>query len=94
MVTPAEAHDRKLVAALAHAVQTATGSTIDQPEAKRGFVLLPRRWVVDRSVAWAARWRRLAKDDERLLDVLAGLHFLAFVSLMLHGLAHVVAQHP
>ncbi len=35
-------------------------------EAKRGFVLLPRRWVVERSFAWAARFRRLAKDYERL----------------------------
>jgi transposase len=32
------------------------------PEAKKGFVLLPRRWVVERSNAWAARFRRLARD--------------------------------
>ena len=36
------------------------------PEAKRGFVLLPRRWVVERSFGWMARFRRLAKDYERL----------------------------
>ena len=53
------------------------------PEAKRGFVLLPRRWVVERSFAWAARFRRLARDYERLPDTLAGLHFLAFACLML-----------
>ena len=41
-------------------------------EAKRGFVLLPRRWVVERSSGWAARFRRLAKDYERLLTTLAG----------------------
>src|SRR5580700_7177565 len=35
------------------------------PEAKRGFVLLPRRWVVERSFAWATRCRRLVKDYER-----------------------------
>ena len=35
-------------------------------EAKRGFVLLPRRWVVERDFAWASRFRRLAKDYERL----------------------------
>lgn len=63
-------------------------------EAKRGFVLLPRRWVVERAFAWAARFRRLAKDYERLPEVVAGLHFLAFVSLMLHRLVHVVAQSP
>jgi transposase len=54
------------------------------PEAKRGFVLLPKRWVVERSFAWAARFRRLARDFERLPEVLAGLHFLAFACLMLH----------
>jgi transposase len=53
------------------------------PEAKKGFVLLPRHWVVERSFAWAARFRRLARDYERLPDTLAGLHFLAFAILML-----------
>jgi transposase len=52
-------------------------------EAKRGFVLLPRRWVVERSNAWLARFRRLARDYERLPETLAGLHFLAFAMLML-----------
>ena len=53
------------------------------PEAKRGFVLLPRRWVVERSFAWAARFRRLARDYERLPQTVAGLHFVASVTLML-----------
>lgn len=52
-------------------------------EAKRGFVLLPRRWVVERSFAWAARFRRLARDYERLPQTVTGLHFVAFVTLML-----------
>ena len=52
-------------------------------EAKRGFVLLPRRWVVERSFAWAARFRRLARDYERLATTFAGYHWLAFVTLML-----------
>ncbi len=56
------------------------------PEAKRGFVLLPRRWVVERSFAWLAHFRRLARDYERLPTVLAGLHFLAFACLLLHRL--------
>jgi transposase len=51
--------------------------------AKRGFVLLPRRWVVERSFAWMARFRRLARDYERLPQTFAGLHWLAFVTLML-----------
>jgi transposase len=35
-------------------------------EARRGFVLLPRRWAVERSQGWAARFRRLARDSEQL----------------------------
>ena len=49
---------------------------------KKGFVLLPRPWVVERSFGWAARFRRLARDYERLLETLIGLHFLAFAILM------------
>jgi transposase len=52
------------------------------PDAKRGFVLLPRRWVVERSFAWATRFRRLARDYERLPETLAGLHFVAFAMLL------------
>ena len=63
-------------------------------EAKRGFVLLPRRWVVERSFAWAARFRRLAKDYERLPETVAGLHFVAFACLMLQRLLTVAAQSP
>ena len=57
------------------------------PEAKRGFVLLPRRWVVERSFAWTTRFRRLARDYERWPETLAGLHLLAFAVLMLHRFA-------
>ena len=53
------------------------------PEAKRGFVLLPRRWVVERSFAWATRFRRLVKDYERYAETLAGLHIVAFAYLMM-----------
>ena len=55
-------------------------------QAKHGFVLLPRRWVVERSFAWVARFRRLARDYERLAATLAAYHWLAFVSLMLNSL--------
>jgi len=52
-------------------------------EAKRGFVLLPRRWVGERSFAWATRFRRLVRDYERLPETVRGLHFVAFACLML-----------
>ena len=48
------------------------------PQAKHGFVLLPQRWVVER------RFRRLARDDERLPTTLAGMHFVAFTIRMAH----------
>jgi len=57
-------------------------------QAKKGFVLLPRRWVVERSFAWAARFRRLARDYARLPSSLAGLHWLAFLTLMLNSIFH------
>lgn len=69
----AEQHGLKLVVVKHH-------------EAKRGFVLLPRRWVVERTFAWAARFRRLARDYERLASTLAGYHWLAFALLMLQSL--------
>jgi transposase len=53
---------------------------------KGGFVLLPRRWVVERTNAWAARFRRLTRDYERLEKVLAGAHFVAFGMLLLQRL--------
>jgi transposase len=114
-VTPADMQDRERVAALAEAVQEATGDSVDLayvdqgytgpgaeiaaadegidlevvklPEAKRGFVLLPRRWVVERSFGWAARFRRLAKDYERLTETLEGMHYIGFSLLMLHKAA-------
>ena len=61
-------------------------SVVRRPAAKRGFVLMPRRWVVERSFAWLARFRRLARDYERLADVLRGLHLVAFVCVMLRRL--------
>jgi transposase len=52
------------------------------PEAKHGFVLLPRRWVVERSFGWTTRFRRLVRDYERLSETLVGMHFIAFAILM------------
>lgn len=61
---------------------------VSVPEAKeKKFVLLPRRWVVERSFGWMARFRRLARDYERLSETLEGLHYVAFSTLMLHKAA-------
>jgi len=62
-------------------------------DAKRGFVLLPRRWVVERSFAWMARCRRLARDYERLSETLTGLHLVAFTILMLRRAADFALVH-
>ena len=56
------------------------------PEAKHGFVLLPRRWVAERSFAWKTRFRRLVRDYERLAETVVGLHLVAFSTLMLQQL--------
>jgi transposase len=56
---------------------------VKHSEAKKGFVLLPRRWVVERTFGWLGRFRRLARDYERLANVLAGWHWFAFLFLLL-----------
>ena len=56
---------------------------VKHTEAKRGFVLLPRRWVVERTFGWLGRFRRLARDYERLTETLAGWHWIAFLTLLL-----------
>jgi transposase len=62
-------------AANKHGIQL---EVIKHTETKRGLVLLARRWVVERSFAWAARFRRLARDYERLATTLAGFHYFIF----------------
>ena len=53
-----------------------------------GFVVQPRRWVVERSLGWLGRWRRLSKDYEALPEVSEAMVTLAMIRLMLHRLAH------
>ena len=53
-----------------------------------GFVVQPRRWVVERSLGWLGRWRRLSKDYEELPEVSEAMVTLAMIRLMLHRLAH------
>jgi transposase len=73
--------DQAAADAQAHGI---TLEVVKLAEAKKGFVLLPRRWVVERSFGWLARFRRLARDYERTAEVLAGWHWVAFTSLMLN----------
>ena len=57
-------------------------------------MLLPRCWVVECSFGWLARFRRLARDYERLPETLAGLRFLAFAALLLRQLANLGVLGP
>ena len=56
---------------------------VKHTEPKKGFVLLPRRWVVERTFGWLGRFRRLARDYERLGEVLVVFHWIAFLGLLL-----------
>jgi len=53
-----------------------------------GFVVVPRRWVAERTLGWLGRWRRLSKDYEELPEVSAAMVKLAMIRLVLHRLAH------
>ena len=72
--------DQPAADAAAHGIRL---EVVKLDEAKKGFVLLPRRWVVERTFGWLARFRRLARDYERTAEVLAGWHWVAFTGLML-----------
>jgi transposase len=74
-------------AAQAHHMQL---EVVKLSEAKKGFVLLPKRWVIERSNAWAARCRRLTRDDEQPAETLKGLHFVAFAMLMLKRFVELI----
>jgi putative transposase len=53
-----------------------------------GFVVQPRRWVVERTLGWLGRWRRLSKDYEELPEVSEAMVTLAMIRLLAHRLAH------
>jgi putative transposase len=59
-----------------------------RPIEATGFVVIPRRWVVERSLGWLSRWRRLSKDYEELPEVSEAMVTLAMIRLMLHRLVH------
>lgn len=57
---------------------------VSRPRGAKGFVLLPRRWVVERTLGWLGRWRRLSRDYEHLPEVSEAMVTLAMIRLMLH----------
>ncbi len=71
-VTPADT-------AAAHGAQL---DVVTLPQVKRWFVLVPRRWVVERDFGWMSWFRRLARNQERHVEVLKGLPLIAFIMLM------------
>ena len=81
---------RAAEAAKAHGIEL---EVVKLPEAKKGFVLLPKRWIIERSFAWATRFRRLVKDYERYASTLADLHLVAFVCIMLKQAALLAQVH-
>src|SRR3954452_9036092 len=58
----------------------------------KGFVVLPRRWVVERTFSWFGRNRRLAKDFENLAEPLATFVILASIQLAIRRLAGAEAE--
>ena len=65
---------------------------VKRPPGQKGFTLLPKRWVVERSFGWMARCRRLLRDFERLAEVLTGLHMVAFVGVMLRQVSQLLGS--
>lgn len=62
-------------------------TAVRPPEGQRGFQVLPRRWVVERTFAWLCQSRRLSKDYERLCETSEALIYVAMTRLMLRRLA-------
>ena len=81
--------DNAAAAAQKHGIQL---EVVKHPMAKRSFVLLTRRWVVEPSFAWAARFRRRARDYEPLDTTLKGFHYLAFACLMSTRMFYLLHQ--
>jgi putative transposase len=58
-----------------------------EPPPRPAFTVWPRRWVVERPIAWTGRYRRLSNEDESLPESSATMIYLAMSRLMLRRLA-------
>lgn len=67
---------------------------VKKPAEQIGFAVLPRRWVVERTFSWLMRWRRLARDYERLPETHEALVQVAMIGLMLNRLAPPPGPRP
>ena len=77
--------DQAYGGALVDEVRRELGCTLEvvrRPKGQRGFVVLPRRWVVERSFGWLNRFRRLSKDFECWLENSEAMIKIAFIHLM------------
>ena len=80
----------KLIGWLAHLTQSLGGWTLEivkRTDDMKGFVVLPRRWVVERTFGWLSRYRRLSKDYEENTDSSEAWIRLAMIHLMVRRLA-------
>jgi putative transposase len=59
---------------------------VSRPPGAKGFKLLPRRWVVERTFAWFGRYRRLSRDYELLPENSVGMIYLASIARILNHL--------
>ena len=59
---------------------------VKRSDDQKGFKIIPRRWVVERTFAWMARYRRLSKDYEFLTETTEAMMYLSMTRLMLHRL--------
>jgi putative transposase len=62
---------------------------VKRPEGVKGFLLLPKRWIVERTFAWLGRYRRLSKDYEYLTHTSAAMIRVAMIHLMVRRLARL-----
>jgi len=62
---------------------------VKRPEGAKGFLLLPKRWIVERTFAWLGRYRRLSKDYEYLPRTSETMIHVAMIHLMVRRLARM-----